>query len=437
MKDQPTWLERAWAELGQKEVQGVTSNPRIVDLFREVGHGGDARDEIAWCAAFVGACLERSGLPSTRSLRARSYLTWGEALEGPRLGAVAVLTRGPDPALGHVGFVVGESGGSLLLLGGNQSDAVTVEAFDRVRVLGYRWPAQRVDPSPQAQATRQEAVFERALAHVLQMEGGFTNDPYDPGGATNKGITIGVFAREKGVTLDASNNSTLIEELKRIPDEMVRKIYLERYWRPSHAGELSPGLALMHFDAAVNHGVGTAIRFLQQAVGADVDGEIGPQTRGAMARAPVGATIGAYAQLRRQRYRALPHFWRFGRGWLNRVDKTQARALSLLGAEPVDQSDQQQKGEANMSETTIPSTPKWWGESMTIWGTVVTALSTVLPLLGPLIGISITGEVIQQLGDHVVQVVQALGGLIGLAMTVYGRARATQPLVRRALMLKL
>ncbi len=54
--------------------------------------------------------------------------------------------------------------------------------------------------------------------------------------------------------------------------------------------------------------------------------------------------------------------------------------------------------------------PKWWGESMTIWGALITALATVLPAVGPLIGLDITGEVIRQVGGQAAQAFQAMAG---------------------------
>lgn len=81
--------------------------------------------------------------------------------------------------------------------------------------------------------------------------------------------------------------------------------------------------------------------------------------------------------------------------------------------------------------------PKWWGESMTIWGAVLTALTAVLPAAGPLIGLDITGELVRQLGEQVVGVAQALGGLAGTLMTIYGRARASAPLERRDMNVRL
>jgi len=87
--------------------------------------------------------------------------------------------------------------------------------------------------------------------------------------------------------------------------------------------------------------------------------------------------------------------------------------------------------------TSSQPTTKWWGNSVTIWGALLTALSTVLPALAPVIGIDITAELVQQLGAHIVEVVQAAGGLIGTVMTIYGRVRATQPLDRRDVTVKL
>src|SRR5690606_15204149 len=139
MEDAP-WLAQAWRELGQAEHAGTRENPRIVAMFREVGHPDVTRDEVAWCAAFCGACLERAGIASTRSLLARSYLKWGASLIDPRVGAIAVLSRGTDPGQGHVGFWLGETDDDVILLGGNQTNAVSVQRFPKSRLLALRWP---------------------------------------------------------------------------------------------------------------------------------------------------------------------------------------------------------------------------------------------------------------------------------------------------------
>jgi hypothetical protein len=74
---------------------------------------------------------------------------------------------------------------------------------------------------------------------------------------------------------------------------------------------------------------------------------------------------------------------------------------------------------------------------MTIWGVIVTTLSTVLPAIGPALGLNITADLIQQLGDNVVVFGQALGGLVGTVLAIYGRVRASAPLQRRQVTLNL
>jgi lysozyme family protein len=181
----------------------------------------------------------------------------------------------------------------------------------------------------------------------------------------------------------------------------------------------------MHFDAAVNHGVGTAARMLQEAAQVTIDGEIGSETLAAVGVMPAHELLDHYADIRRRRYRSLGHFWRFGRGWLNRVDRTRARAAALERALPLP-SQQPKKGDPAMTDTSTPDrSTKWWGQSMTIWGALITALSTVLPVLGPLLGLDITSDLVRELGDQVVAVVQAVGGLAGTVLTIYGRTRAT------------
>ena len=91
---------------------------------------------------------------------------------------------------------------------------------------------------------------------------------------------------------------------------------------------------------------------------------------------------------------------------------------------------------ADTDTTTIPTT-KWWGSSITIWGALITALSTVLPALGPVIGIDVTSDLVHQLGNQIVTTAQAIGGLIGTVLTIYGRMRATGPLERRDVSMKL
>jgi len=132
------WLTYARSYIGQKEIPGLKHNSVIVNFFKRIKRGGIKADEVPWCAAFVGACLEEAGYVSTRFESARSYLEWGSALGRPCYGCIVVFARNGG---GHVGFAVGRDlKGRLLILGGNQGDQVSVAPFDPNRVIGYRWP---------------------------------------------------------------------------------------------------------------------------------------------------------------------------------------------------------------------------------------------------------------------------------------------------------
>lgn len=438
---QPEWMAEAWQRLGAREVPGGRHNRDIVAMFRDAGRPDVTRDEVPWCAAFVGACLERAGQAGSGSLRARSYLGWGDGLAAPRPGAIVVLSRGRNPAAGHVGFWLGETAGAHMLLGGNQADAVTVQGFAKPRLLALRWPRGVIAAAPAGDdGADGGARFRAALAHVLAMEGGFGDDPDDPGGPTNKGITLAVFCRHTGRVLDEATRARRIAELRVIPDALVEEIYRSRYWHPSRSAEMPEPIGFMHFDASVNHGQTGAARILQHALRPHaptlaIDGEIGPLTLAAVHGAEPAALLRRYAERRRARYRALHHFWKFGRGWLRRVARTEAMARErLVVALPAPPEPTTAAKGDGMTENQPQAQPaKWWGHSMTIWGAAITALSTVLPIVGPAIGVDVTPAIVRQAGEQMIAVVQAIGGLAGTILTIYGRTRAIRPLERRQL----
>lgn len=142
----PPWLTVARKYLGLKEIPGPRHHPQILSWWRDLGANWFDDDETPWCGAFVGGALIEAKLPiisASKAPRARAWLEWGVPLDGPAVGAVVVFWRGSrNGASGHVGFVVGkDERGNLMVLGGNQSNAVTIAPFDTGRVLGYRWPA--------------------------------------------------------------------------------------------------------------------------------------------------------------------------------------------------------------------------------------------------------------------------------------------------------
>ena len=94
----------------------------------------------AWCAAFVNSTLQQTGGQGTGSNMARSFLDWGQPVDQPQEGDVAVFSRGdPSGPYGHVGFFKGyDDQGNVLVLGGNQGDAVSISPYPRENLLGFR-----------------------------------------------------------------------------------------------------------------------------------------------------------------------------------------------------------------------------------------------------------------------------------------------------------
>lgn len=106
--------------------------------------------------------------------------------------------------------------------------------------------------------------------------------------------------------------------------EEFRAIYLERYWVPAKCSDIPAPLDLIHFDSAVNLGLGTANRMLQTALNVGiVDGVIGPRTIGAAKLADPYTIAARYCNLRVTRYIVIsqtkPQLKKFLRGWLHRV----------------------------------------------------------------------------------------------------------------------
>lgn len=142
------YLTTAEKELGQREKPGKPANPRIREYLEttNIGSPEDQSDETPWCSAFVNWVVEdfrakvnRVSPKGTGRANARSWLNWGTASPVPLRGAIVILSRGAPPA-GHVAFVVDAQENTLRIIGGNQSDAVTIAWVHKARVLGYRIP---------------------------------------------------------------------------------------------------------------------------------------------------------------------------------------------------------------------------------------------------------------------------------------------------------
>jgi lysozyme family protein len=163
--------------------------------------------------------------------------------------------------------------------------------------------------------------FAICLPRVLASEGGWSDNPADPGGATMKGVTLAVFSRFKG-------RSCTKDELRHISDADLAAIYRQGYWTAAHCDELQPGIDYVVFDCAVNSGPGRAIKTLQAAVNVTPDGAFGPRTKAAIMATGQANTIREFSAQREAFYRSLGTFPTFGRGWLSRLHSVTETALA-------------------------------------------------------------------------------------------------------------
>lgn len=165
--------------------------------------------------------------------------------------------------------------------------------------------------------------FPACLDVILVSEGGFVDDPQDPGGATNMGITLATLQGWRGAP-------QTVDDVRDLTEADVSPIYETMYWVPTGCNAWPSGVDLMVFDMAVNQGPPRAVRTLQTAVGVPADGVVGQETKAAVARSNAPALIAHIAVLREQFYKGLPTFPRFGNGWLARVSRTAAAAQQMV-----------------------------------------------------------------------------------------------------------
>lgn len=134
------WMEFALREYGIREISARGRTVNVEAYLRATGLGRSS-DETPWCSAFVNWCMLMAGFPGTAQANARSWMDWGGmSLDFPVYGCVVILWRDRiGSSLGHVGFFIKMQDDNLLLLGGNQRNAVSIQAYPKGRVIGMRW----------------------------------------------------------------------------------------------------------------------------------------------------------------------------------------------------------------------------------------------------------------------------------------------------------
>lgn len=153
--------------------------------------------------------------------------------------------------------------------------------------------------------------FDEAFTRLIGHEGGYVNDPRDPGGETRYGISKRAYPGEDIANLSLAR---------------AKQIYLRDYWGPAGCDAVPDSIRFDLFDMAVNSGVSAAIKTLQRTVGETADGKLGPKTLQAIQSMPGARFVARFNGARLLFMTELGTWSTFGKGWARRV------AINLMGA---------------------------------------------------------------------------------------------------------
>lgn len=402
--DLPLHLVAAYQLRDMREVPGIERDPKITIAMHMAGHMTIEDDQdYSWVAPFVHHVLLRAGhtMGFGRNV--------AELLEQSPLSPVSDAPRVGDIALfgDQIGFVIELFDDSVRVLFGDLADAsgryaVGAETKQTSTGLYYR-------------------LTEKTQIPVLPT-----------------------------VTLN-NNRVATWAGLPGAIDETTRKHYcFGDLWIGSNADLLPAGTDYLHYLVAAKHGKTAAAFALQQAVGAYADGHIGPRTLEKVALADAEKLLHRYAD----QYAALEAGAAAVNGAKNGVTNEDLAAAAKQIQRDVNAAEELLKasdehGKPRIFETTsggetskrpdmqgevITATPpKWWAKSKTVWGAIVSAVAVLGPVLFPALqslGVPIDASVFAAIDAFVQTGFQAIAGLIGAGLTVWGRLDAKSPLRR-------
>lgn len=160
------------------------------------------------------------------------------------------------------------------------------------------------------------AQFYKLIDRVLSHEGGYSNDPRDPGNWTGGKAKVGKLAGTKfGISAGAYPDL----DIKGLTRQRAIEIYKRDFWDAVDGDRLHPHFSFQALDAAVNHGVSRSIRWMQQMANVKIDGFIGPITHAALAAMDIRDMTLLFNAIRIEFYTSLSTWPTYGKGWTRRV----------------------------------------------------------------------------------------------------------------------
>ena len=163
----------------------------------------------------------------------------------------------------------------------------------------------------------------QCFALVLKNEGGYVDNPADPGGATNLGCTKAVWEQYIG-------RSVTKDDIKALTPNDVMPLYKVKYWDTIKGDDLPEGVDYAVFDFAINSGPSRAAKALQSVLSVTVDGQIGSATLRALETANPREVATAVCEARLAFLQSLPTYGTFGKGWSRRVAEVEQTAFNMV-----------------------------------------------------------------------------------------------------------
>ncbi len=225
---------------------------------------------------------------------------------------------------------------------------------------GFVWKGQggKAPPVKQPSNTNNSDAFKVSLKYVLNHEGGYVNDPHDPGGATNRGITIHTLKRWR-------KRDVTPADVKALSLRETAQIYEAHYWDTLRLDDVPNGVDYPLFSCGVLAGIGTAAKIMQRIVGTEADGRIGKNTMAAfnayLGRVGRAAFIKQFCADWLAYLEGRKGWARYGRGWRRRVRGVRDVALVMAKAD--------KKPDINRRLIKEPKAPKTslWGALKSFW----------------------------------------------------------------------
>jgi lysozyme family protein len=256
------------------------------------------------------------------------------------------------------------------------------------------------------------------LKHAIELtfghEGGYVNNPKDPGGPTKYGITLATLGAFRGHPCTAADVKALtLDEAAQILDK--------GYWRKVWGDDLPSGVDFCLFDYAVNSGPAQAIKSVQRVVGTNRDGSMGPKTLAAINAMSSPILIRKLCDDRLAFMQGLSTWATFGKGWTTRVNKVREAALDMTMLEPETVADKTAPvallsaaaAPAMSTDTAVSSTKQGKTQIAAIVTGAMVSVGTLVPTLTPYASTPWVGKALPVLAT-VGAVGALIAGLVGL-----------------------